>query len=115
MNETANQGKPVTVTYFEVLSPAGMTTGWTYQTADAAQAAIDRMRPARSFGVYTVSPKREVTLYEGQKVTVHAFGRRRAGTIQKINKSRAVVEYCRNAQLELHTRSFPLADIRPRP
>ena len=49
----------------------------------------------------------------GQKVHVHAAGTSREGRITAIARTRASVEYVRNATGQLGERAFPLAEIHP--
>ena len=82
--------------------------GTTLRFFTTRPATIDRYRREG----YDVTPL-TARLRVGQEVRVQAYGRLRTGRVLKLNRLRFVVEFVRNAQGDLDTRSFSPADLDP--
>jgi hypothetical protein len=100
----------LTATRYEVrwTTHAG-APGVTYcATPEAADKWADTIRlNGRSSAVEVVTV--EVSVAVGDYVTVRAYGRKREGRVVELNRSRAVVEFVRNASGEKATRAFSVA------
>jgi hypothetical protein len=100
----------LTATRYEVrwTTHAG-APGVTYcATPEAADKWADTIRlNGRSSAVEVVTV--EVSVAVGDYVTVRAYGREREGRVVELNRSRAVVEFVRNASGEKATRAFSVA------